>query len=228
MPPAWSAHLPAGTGALDLLADRSLPGSWTRRWAADPHRPVLWEDGAGWTSAAQLEERTRTVAGRYAAAGLLRGDRLVLSAAASVDLVVAHVAALRLGLVVVPVNGAYGEREVSGIVADCRPAAAVVDDAARGGWIEAAAGPVVVTGPDVALPDGRDAVLDDLSPDDPGLLVSRPARPGRRRARCSATATCWPARRPSGSPGAGCPRTGWCLRCRCSMSTASASGCTAR
>ena len=171
MPPAWSAHLPAGTGALDLLADRSLPGSWTRRWAADPDRPVLWEDGAGWTSAAQLEERTRTVAGRYAAAGLLRGDRLVLSAAASVDLVVAHVAALRLGLVVVPVNGAYGEREVSGIVADCRPAAAVVDDAARGGWIEAAAGPVVVTGPDVALPDGRDAVLDDLSPDDPGLLV---------------------------------------------------------
>ena len=174
MNPAWSPHLPAGTdpSSVDLLADRSLPVSWTRRWAEDGGRRVLRTDEGGWTCAAELEERTRRVAARFAAAGLARGDRLVLSAGSTLHLVVAHVAALRLGLVVVPVNGAYGEREVAGIAADCRPAAAVVDDAERGRWVaQAARGPVVVVGPEVDLPEGRDVPLDDLGPDDPGLLV---------------------------------------------------------
>ena len=172
MSPAWSAHLPAGSPTPDLLADRSLPGSWTRRWAEDGAARVLFEDTTGWTTAAGLEERTRAVAGRYAAAGLVRGDRLVLSGEAGVDLAVAHVAALRLGLVVVPVNAAYGQREVAAVASDCRPAAAVVDDAERGAWVtEAAGGHVVVTGVDVDLPGGPDPVLDDLGPDDPGLLV---------------------------------------------------------
>ncbi len=174
MTPAWSPHLPAemAPSSLDLLADRSLPGSWTQRWAQDGGRRVLWTDEGGWTSAGELEERTRQVAGRYAAAGLRRGDRLVLSAATSLHLVVAHIAALRLGLVVVPVNGAYGEREVAGIVSDCRPSAAVFDDRERARWVERAApGQVVVVGPEVALPDGPDVGLDDLAPEDPGLLV---------------------------------------------------------
>jgi malonyl-CoA/methylmalonyl-CoA synthetase len=171
-PPAWAVHLPTAVSAssVDLLADRSLPGNWTRRWAADPHAPAL-HDGS-WTSVSELEERTRRVASRYAAAGLARGDRLVVSVAPSRDLVVAHVAALRLGLVVVPVNPAYGRRELTQLAADCAPAGAVLDDATRGGWITAAAGrPVVVVGPDVALPDGPDPVLDDLGPDDPAMIV---------------------------------------------------------
>lgn len=174
MTPVWSAHLPAGVdpASLDLLADRSLPGSWTRRWREDNGRRVLWTAEGGWISAQELEERTRRVAGRLAAGGLHRGDRLILSAAPSLDVVAAHVAALRLGLVVVPVNTAYGEREVAGIAADCRPAGAVVDVADRGRWVEQAGpGPVVVVGPDVALPDGSDVALDALGPDDPGLLV---------------------------------------------------------
>lgn len=66
MQPAWSAHLPAGVdcSSVDLLADRSLPGSWTRRWAEDSGRRVLWTDEGGWTSAEELEERTRRVAAR--------------------------------------------------------------------------------------------------------------------------------------------------------------------
>ena len=50
--------------------------------------------------AGELEERTRRVAGRYAGAGLVPGDRVLFSTATSVDLVVAHVAAYRAGLVV--------------------------------------------------------------------------------------------------------------------------------
>ena len=63
--------------------------------------------------------------------GWCAGDRVLMSTATCADLVIAHVAALRAGLVVVPMNGAYREREVAHIVGDARPAAAVVDDNER-------------------------------------------------------------------------------------------------
>ena len=170
--PAWAVHLPPGVAPddVDLLAGTSLPARWTAGWAGEPDAEVL-HDGR-WTTAAELEERTRRVAARYAAAGLERGDRLVLSAAPSIDLVVAYVAALRLGLVVVPVNGAYGQREVDQLARDCTPSAAVVDDRDRGRWVADAAGrPVVVAGPDVDLPDGPEVGLDEVGTDDPGLII---------------------------------------------------------
>ncbi len=174
MPPAWTAHLPAGTDpqTVDLLAGRSLPAVWAQTWAREPGAPALWDAPAGWTTAGELDARTRRVAGRLRAAGLRPGDRAVVSAATGLDLVVAHVAALRLGLVVVPVNGAYTEAEVTRIASDCRPRAALVDDAERGRWVaRAAGGDVVVTGPDVALPDGEPGELDAAATDDPGLIV---------------------------------------------------------
>ncbi len=175
MPP-WDPHLPDGTppGTVDQLGRRSLVASWTARWAADPGHPVVFDDERGWVTAGELEHRTRTVAGRMAAAGLHPGDRMLLSAHASAHLVVAHVAALRLGLVVVPANTAYLERELAHLVRDARPALAVVDATDRGRWIEAASGatPVVVTGTDVGLPDGPDpAWLDGGAADDPAVLA---------------------------------------------------------
>ena len=105
MDPAWARHLPPGTApeTVDLLAQRSLPAAWARQWARDPAHPTIHHDGR-WVSAGELDERSRVVAGRLARAGLAHGDRIVFSAAASADLVIAHVAALRMGLVVVPVN----------------------------------------------------------------------------------------------------------------------------
>jgi malonyl-CoA/methylmalonyl-CoA synthetase len=78
---------------------------------------------------------------------------------------------LRLGLVVVPVNGAYREREIANIVTDCAPSAAVVDDAARGATIaEFAPTTVVVTTPAVDLPDGPEPELDAVAPEALALL----------------------------------------------------------
>jgi len=170
--PAWARHLPPGVEAssVDLLAARSLPAAWVRRWAEAPERPVVG-DVAGWVSGAELEERTRRVAGRYRGAGLVPGDRVVMSAAASVDLVVAHVAALRAGLVVVPMNTAYREREVAHIARDCRPSAAVVDDPEVARWIaDARRAPVVACGPDVVLADGVADGLDASAPEDDAML----------------------------------------------------------
>jgi malonyl-CoA/methylmalonyl-CoA synthetase len=171
-PPAWAGHLPAGVAPddLDLQAAGSLPVAWARRWAVDDGRVVL-VDGERRITAGELEERSRAVARRLAGAGLAAGDRIVTSAETSAELVIAHVAALRLGLVVVPVNTAYREREVAHVVRDAEPSAAVVDDDERGRWINAAsARPVVVLGPDVALPDAAAPELDLVHRDDLAIL----------------------------------------------------------
>jgi malonyl-CoA/methylmalonyl-CoA synthetase len=161
--PGWQAHMPAGVRAddLDLTAKGSLPAAWVSVWGSAPCAPILFGAGRGWIVAEELEEATRRLAGRLQGAGLEPGDRMLFSAESSLELVVAHVAALRSGIVVVPVNTGYREREVAHVVTDARPKAAVVDERARARWVLAAAGPeTVILGPDVDLPDREPAVLD--------------------------------------------------------------------
>ena len=170
---SWRAHLPAGAGQdqPDLLAAGSLPAAWRRLAQAAPGRPALWAAEPGWRSRGELDEASARVAGRLRRAGLAAGDRVLVSAATSMDLVVAYLGALRMGLVVVPVNTAYREREVAHIVGDARPRAAVVDDNERGSWARrAAGGDLLVTGPEVALPDADPPPLDGAGPGDPALL----------------------------------------------------------
>lgn len=172
-PPAWAAHLPAGTGPSEVarLGSSNLTGRWAQHWASDPVQQLLFDDRSGWVSAGEFEERTRCVAGRYRAAGLAPGDRLLVSAPSSVDLAVACVAALRLGLVVVPVNTGYREREVAHVVTDASPAAALVHDREQAAWVAGAAGPIPVFGPEVDLVDGPADDLDVAAADDPALLL---------------------------------------------------------
>jgi malonyl-CoA/methylmalonyl-CoA synthetase len=169
----WEAHLPAGTPAadLDLGAKVSLPAAWMRVWSRSPSAPALFQRQRGWMSAAELEAASRRVAGRLQAAGLKPGDRLLFSAEASLDLVIAHVAALRSGIVVVPVNTAYQEREIAHIVHDARPSGALVDRDDRAEWVRAAGGEqTLVLGPEIDLPDGDPEMLDSVSADEPALI----------------------------------------------------------
>jgi malonyl-CoA/methylmalonyl-CoA synthetase len=170
--PGWEAHLPSGLCPedVDLTARRTLPAAWSSVWAKAPSAHVLFEPPQGWISAAELDEATRRVAGRLQACGLEPGDRMLFSAHSSLDLVVAHVAALRSGIVPVPANTAYRERELAHIISDSRPKAALVDDDARVGWVRAAAADVLVVGPGVDLPDREPAVLDAAAPSDPALI----------------------------------------------------------
>src|SRR5260221_12417138 len=94
-----------------------------------------------------------------------------MSAGTSVELVEAHVAALRLGLVVVPANTAHREREIAHLVRDATPRAAVVDDPERAAWIRRASPDTLVVGPDVDLPGAvRPPVLDAARPEDPAII----------------------------------------------------------
>ncbi|MGH8992459.1 MAG: class I adenylate-forming enzyme family protein [Acidimicrobiia bacterium] len=170
-------HLPAGVSAGQvegrLLGAGTLPAAWGKGFAATPDRRVLWSAEAGWLTAGALDAASRRVAGRFHRAGLRPGDRILMSAAASAAYVTAHLAAMRLGLVVVPANPAYREREVAHLVTDAEPAAAVVDDPDRAAWVRRAApGAVVVATPEVDLPDGPGdhPALDAAAPGDPALL----------------------------------------------------------
>jgi malonyl-CoA/methylmalonyl-CoA synthetase len=169
--PAWARHLLPGVdpGSVDLLAQRSLPAAWVANWAAAPGAPAVRDD-RGWLTNAELDARSRRIAGRLAGAGLQSGDRIVMSATTSVELVVAHVAALRLGLVVVPVNGAYRAREIEHIVGDCAPAACVVDADRTDLFAATVSAECVVTTPDVDLPEADPPALDVSAPADVALL----------------------------------------------------------
>jgi malonyl-CoA/methylmalonyl-CoA synthetase len=172
--PRWAAHVPAGMspGDVGLLADGSLTARWARRWRERSSWPQLQDLDGAWITSAELEERTRSAAIRLLGAGLVAGDRFVVSATTSADLVIAYVGALRAGLVVVPLNTAYTRTEVSRIVRDARPAAAAVDDSECAGWFrEASDQPIPVLGVDLDLPAAKDVQIDQAGSDDPALLV---------------------------------------------------------
>ncbi|HEV8298655.1 MAG TPA: AMP-binding protein [Acidimicrobiales bacterium] len=178
--PAWTPHLPAGTSFApgDLTADGSLVAAWIARWRAEPACQVVHDASTGWATGADLERGSRAVAARLAGAGVQRGDRVLLSGPNSLDLVLAHIGCLRLGAVVVPVNGAYREQEIAHVVRDCAPRAAVVRDAMWPAWIRAVEpGCFAITPRELArvasspldqIPDI--APMDDVSPGDPAII----------------------------------------------------------
>jgi malonyl-CoA/methylmalonyl-CoA synthetase len=178
----WDVHLPPGfTGPLDLLADGSLPARWARRWRERPSWPQLRDIDGRWLTSAELEQRSRSLAARLRAAGFQPGSRIVLSGESSAKLVVAHIAALRAGLVVVPLNPAYTRSEVARIVADAQPAAALVQDPRQASWAaEAAPSPLAsfdLDGP--AVGEAADSALDRAAPGDPALLIYTSGTTGR-------------------------------------------------
>jgi malonyl-CoA/methylmalonyl-CoA synthetase len=135
-------------------------------------------------SAGELEEQTRAVALRLRRAGLEPGDRFVLSGATSSALVVAYVGALRAGLVVVPINRAYTEAEVTRIVRDARPAAAAVQDERLARWVADSAPGVTLTRLELdlgAADAAGSAGIDGAGPDDPALLIFTSGTTGRSK-----------------------------------------------
>jgi malonyl-CoA/methylmalonyl-CoA synthetase len=157
--------------------------AWKAVWARDPAHPILFDvsarDSAGWVTAAELEERTRLAAHRLLGLGLVPGERVLWSTSASIPAVVVNVAALRAGLVVVPVNPSYTERELFHVVGDVRPSAAIVDDDGRAAVLaRAGPGDMVVATPGLEVVGGAprahgaaDAMLDVADPHDVALVA---------------------------------------------------------
>jgi malonyl-CoA/methylmalonyl-CoA synthetase len=154
--------------SVDLAEGGTLPGAFIRAWAEDPSRVVLSTLDDVRVSAEELEERTGTAALRYAAAGLVPGDRVLLSAGTSIEMVVAYVGALRAGLTVVPANTGYSTTEMAALVAAAEPALAVLDDPSR----LSSPGFLVTTPALQELPvRGHGLVLDAAATDDTALII---------------------------------------------------------
>jgi malonyl-CoA/methylmalonyl-CoA synthetase len=156
-----------------------LTHSWAVHWNDTPERPCLFFGPDETLSYGELEAASRRAASRLHGTGLVAGDRVLVSSASSAHLVIAHVACLRLGLVVVPTNTAYREAEVRHVVADARPRAAIVDDPERGLWIQAADDSIRVVSPDLPLADAPTPELDIAAPNDPALIGYTSGTTGR-------------------------------------------------
>ncbi|WP_159081679.1 class I adenylate-forming enzyme family protein [Nocardioides sediminis] len=143
-----------GTLGFDLAAVAARRGDATAIRSGD--REVSY---------AQLDGLAEQVAGRLAGEGLGRGDRVLLLTRSAIDTFALLAGAARLGAVTVPANWRLSEAELSGVVADARPALAFAD-ASYAASLHAADGsmPVVVldaSGLDAWLDGPRDEVTVD-------------------------------------------------------------------
>jgi malonyl-CoA/methylmalonyl-CoA synthetase len=160
-------HVEPGA-SFGLYRHETLPSHWIGLWAATPDRVVV--ESPSPLLARDLMSRSAEVACGLLAAGLRPGDRVILSAAASIDVVVAYVAMLRAGLVVVPVNTAYREREIGHILADSGARAAIADSDEMAGWIGAADAGIRVFRPEGPFPDGDASRLDRSTPEQLAMI----------------------------------------------------------
>jgi malonyl-CoA/methylmalonyl-CoA synthetase len=118
---------------------------------------------------ADIDARASRTANELAARGLQRGDRLCVHLSNGVEFIDVFLACVRLGVIFVPMNVLYRERELRHIVSDAEPRAVVVDPRSDATYpadallwnvdeLSAAAARRESTRPSVAL-DGDDAAL---------------------------------------------------------------------
>ena len=87
--------------------------------------------GARDTTFAALHAAAGRLAAGLAARGLRRGDRIALLMGNRPEWVVAHLAALRLGAVTVPLNLAYRRREIAHVLGDAEPRLLITEASER-------------------------------------------------------------------------------------------------
>ena len=75
----------------------------------------------------ELDARSNRVAHALTARGLAQGDRLGVYLANSIEFIDLYLACVKLGVIFVPVNILYREREISHILADAEPKLFVTD-----------------------------------------------------------------------------------------------------
>ncbi len=169
----WTGHLPPGTSScsLDLGAGGTLPAAWAARWRELGRTLLLRDTDGTWLSAADLLDATAEAARRLTSRGARPGERVLVAAAPSARLVVAHCGALRAGLVVVPVNPAASRRELEVAINGARPAVAICGTDELAAWARDADPSLVVVSPALELAPDAARELDAAAPSDPALIV---------------------------------------------------------
>jgi malonyl-CoA/methylmalonyl-CoA synthetase len=143
---AWRVHLGADADSDALraeLAAGTLAEAFAATAAERPDAPALEIDGVAVTHG-ELEARAARVGGFLRARDVGAGDRVLLCAPTSVELVVAYLGALRVGATAMPCDAALTASELRHLLEDAAPVAAFVTPDARERLAEAGDAGIVV------------------------------------------------------------------------------------
>lgn len=184
-------HLPQGSSFEAALSSVSnLSEAWAKHWEAHPDAQQIHDPDRGWFSRGELAAESALRAGRLAALGLKPADRVLLSAESSWDLVATYAAALRMGLVVIPTNTAYGARELAHVIDDAGPLAAIVDDPEKSAALREAAPQLKLVTPALEISDGPTPPLDQMSRESPALVCYTSGTTGQPKGAVLSHANC--------------------------------------
>jgi len=165
---AWPEHI--GKNDFVLPVPETLVNACVATLSHDSSRP-LFHDKHGWINRKEFLQRTLELAGSFKQIGLKKGDRILISGPSTIDLAIAHMAALRFGLIVVPVNGLYQKAELEHVIKDASPQAALIDHPNWKEWIDSIDQGIYVSSTKVNFPTGPITKIDQVEPNDPALIV---------------------------------------------------------
>ncbi|WP_020496656.1 non-ribosomal peptide synthetase [Sciscionella marina] len=121
----------------------TLPALFAQQAAETPEATALLlpenqHSGEERYSYREFEDRVARLAGRIAARGVARGDRVAVAVPRSVELVAALYAVQRLGAAYVPIDPDYPAERIEFMLGDCAPALLLTTSALAGGLPETA------------------------------------------------------------------------------------------
>lgn len=102
-----------------------------RSFRSRPNQVALEVEGGAFTFA-QMDDRANRMAALLQARGLVCGDRLCVYLSNCLEYVDLYLACVRLGVILVPINVLYREREIQHILADAEPKAVVAREPTPG------------------------------------------------------------------------------------------------
>jgi malonyl-CoA/methylmalonyl-CoA synthetase len=106
-------------------ADMNLTDLFNLSLKQRRHEPALVWQGRAYAFG-ELDERSDRMAGVLASRGLAPGDRLAVYLANCIEMIDLYLACVKQGIIFVPINILYREREIGHILADAEPKAVIV------------------------------------------------------------------------------------------------------
>ena len=103
------------------MQEANLYALMRRRFPADLDQPCLLLPGGGVITYRMLDARSAQIAHALVTAGCARGDRIAVQVEKSPAAVCLYLACLRAGLVYLPLNTGYQQRELSFFLTDAKP-----------------------------------------------------------------------------------------------------------